>query len=88
MKTGKILLSLVCILFVCIHVNAQEECRTPASVPPAWLFNPSLRSMPVSGRPEVSSCISLSGDHPPHRTQRRFITAPSANNVKGGSRNK
>jgi hypothetical protein len=43
MKTIKFILSSICMFFVCMNVNAQI-CNTPASAPPAWLFNSALRS--------------------------------------------
>jgi len=43
MKTNRILLSLTSLFIACIVINAQE-CYTPASTPPAWIFNAALRS--------------------------------------------
>jgi hypothetical protein len=43
MKAIRNLASLVCAFSICINISAQE-CNTPSPAPPAWLFNPALRS--------------------------------------------
>ena len=50
MRSTIFLINVLCLVLACISVKAQI-CETPAPPPPAWLFNPALRSTQSSSLP-------------------------------------